>query len=69
MAARVETSWDRIHEVWPALTLDEIRPAEGDLDKLADLIAKKADQPRDEVRSRLEAIIEEETPRPSFPAL
>ncbi|MGE0542884.1 MAG: CsbD family protein [Dehalococcoidia bacterium] len=68
MAARVETSWNRIHEVWPALTLDDIRPAEGDLDKLAGLIAEKAEQPRDEVRDRLEAIIAEETPMPSFPA-
>jgi len=69
MAARVETSWDRIHEVWPVLTLDDVRPAEGDLDKLAGLIAEKVEQPRDEVRSRIEEILAEETPRPSFPAL
>jgi uncharacterized protein YjbJ (UPF0337 family) len=68
MAARVETSWSRIHEVWPTLTLDEIRPAEGDLDKLSGLIAKKVEQPRDEVRDRLEQILAEETPLPSFPA-
>jgi hypothetical protein len=68
MAARVETSWNRIHEVWPVLTLDDIRPAEGDLDKLSGLIAEKFEQPRDEVRDRLEAILAEETPTPSFPA-
>ena len=68
MAARVETSWSRIHEVWPALTLDDIRPAEGDLDKLSGLIAEKVEQPRDEVRDRLEQILAEETPTPSFPA-
>jgi hypothetical protein len=68
MAARVETSWDAIHAVWPSLSLDEIRKAEGDLDRLAGLIAEKVEQPRDEVRRRLEGIIEAETPRPSFPA-
>jgi hypothetical protein len=69
MAARVETSWDRIHEVWPVLTLEDIRPAEGDLDKLSGIIAEKVEQPREEVRSRLDEILAEETPRPSFPAL
>lgn len=68
MAARVETSWDAIRTVWPVLTLDEIRPAEGDLDRLAGLIAEKAEQPREQVRQRLEAIIEQETPRSSYPA-
>lgn len=68
MAARVETSWDAIHTVWPSLTLEEIRPAEGDLDRLAGLIAEKVEQPRDEVRERLEGIIAQETPRPSYPA-
>src|SRR3712207_5755359 len=63
MAARVETSWDAIHTVWPTLTLDEVRPAEGNLDRLAELIAKKVDQPRDEVRRRLDGIIEQETSR------
>lgn len=68
MAARVETSFDAIREVWPMLTLDDIRPAEGDLDRLAGLIADKVGQPREDVRGRLEGIIEAETPRPSFPA-
>jgi hypothetical protein len=68
MAARVETSWDRIHEIRPALTLDDIRPAEGDLDTLSGLIAEKVEQPRDEVRQRLDEVLAEETPRPSFPA-
>lgn len=68
MAARVETSWNRIHEVWPVLTLEDIRPAEGDLDKLSGFIAEKVEQPRDKVRDRLEEILAEETPTPSFPA-
>ncbi len=68
MAARVETSWEDIHTVWPSLTLDEIRKAEGDLDRLAGLIAEKVEQPRDEVKQRLEGIIAQDTPDPSFPA-
>lgn len=68
MAARVETSFDAIRQVWPMLTLEEIRPVEGDLDRLAGLIAEKAEQPRDEVRRKLEGIIAQETPNPSFPA-
>jgi hypothetical protein len=57
MAARVETSWDAIHAAWPSLTLDDVRPAEGDLDRLAGLIAEKVEQPREGVRERLEGII------------
>lgn len=68
MAARVETSWEAIRTVWPTLTLDDIRPAEGDLDRLAGLIAGKMEQPQDEVRQRLEDILAQETPRPSYPA-
>ena len=68
MASRVETAWSAIQNVWPSLSLDDIRPVEGDLDRLADLIAGKVSQPRDEVRRRLEGIIEQETPRSSYPA-
>jgi hypothetical protein len=68
MAARVETSWETIQSVWPVLTLEDIRPAEGDLDRLAGLIAEKVEQPREQVRERLEGILAQETPRPSFPA-
>jgi hypothetical protein len=68
MAARVETAWPAIQNVWPSLSLDDIRPAEGDLDRLADRIAGRVSQPRDEVRRRLEGIIEQETPRSSYPA-
>jgi hypothetical protein len=68
MAARVETSWPAIQQVWPTLDLHEIRKAEGDLDRLAGLIAEKVEQPRDQVRERLEGIIAQETPNPSFPA-
>ena len=68
MASRVETSWDAIQTVWPTLTLDEVRKAEGNLDHLAELIAEKVGQPRDQVRQRLEGIIEQETPRSSYPA-
>ena len=68
MASRVETSWDAIQTVWPTLTLDEIREVEGSLDRLAELIAEKVGQPRDQVRQRLEDIIAQETPSSSYPA-
>ena len=68
MASRVETSWDAIQTVWPTLTLDEIREVEGSLDRLAERIAAKVGQPRDQVRQRLEDIIAQETPSSSYPA-
>jgi len=68
MTARVEMRWEAIHTTWPSLTLDEVRQAEGDLDRLTGLIAEKVEQPRDEVRSLLEAILAQETPDPSYPA-
>lgn len=67
-AARVETSWPDIQTVWPTLTLDDMRAAEGDLDRLAVSIAEKVGQPKDEVRGRLDEIIARDTPTPSFPA-
>jgi hypothetical protein len=67
MASRVETSFPAIQNVWPTLTLDDIRPAEGDLDRLTDLIAGRVSQPRDEVRRRLDGIIGQETPSPGRP--
>ena len=66
-AARVEASFESIRTVWPTLTLDEVRRAEGDLDRLAGLIAEKVEQPRDQVRRRLDGIIAQETPRSSYP--
>jgi hypothetical protein len=63
-ASRVETSFPAIQDAWPTLTLDDIRPAEGDLDRLAGVIAEKVAQPRDEVRRRLDGIMEQETPSP-----
>jgi len=68
MAARIETSYDHIHDVWPVVTLEEVRTADGDLERLAGLIAEKVEQPRDQVRTRLEGILAEETPNPSYPA-
>jgi hypothetical protein len=68
MASRVETSFPAIQEVWPSISLDELRPAEGDLDRLAGLIAEKVERPRDLVRNRLDAILARETPQPSYPA-
>ncbi len=67
MAARVEASFDSIRTVWPSLTLNEIRKVEGDLDRLAGLIAEKVEQPREQVRQRLEGILAQETPRSSYP--
>ena len=66
-AARVEASFHTIHTVWPALTLDDVRKAEGDLERLAGLIAEKVEQPRDQVRQRLDGILAQETPRSSYP--
>lgn len=68
MAARVETSMGAIREVFPTISEDEIKDSEGDLDKLADVIAGKVQQPREQVKQRLEGILASETPRPSFPA-
>lgn len=68
MAARVETSIEDIRTVWPSVSLDDIRKAEGNLDSLAGLIAEKVEQPRDEVKKRLEAILAQDTPDPSYPA-
>ena len=68
MASRVEASWDDIHSAWPTLTLDEVRQAEGDLERLAGLIAEKVEQPRELVRQRLEGIIAQDTGRGSYPA-
>lgn len=67
-ASRVETSFPAMREAWPSLTLDDVRPNEGDLDRLAAAIAKKVDAPRDNVRRQLDEIIARETPRPSYPA-
>ena len=68
MASRVETAWDGISSAWPTLTLDDIRPAEGDLDKLAGLIADKTGQQRNEVRTKLDGILAQEVPDSSYPA-
>ena len=68
MEARIETSWEDIHTAWPSVTLEEARTADGDLDRLAGLIAEKVEQPRDQVRQKLDDIIAQDTPDPSFPA-
>lgn len=68
MAARVGASAGAIREVWPSLSEDEINAAEGDLDRLAGSIAEKTEQPRGDVRRRLDEIVARETPRPSYPA-
>ncbi len=66
-AAKVENSFGGLQKKWPSLTLAEIQPAEGDLDKVAGIIAAKSGQPQDQVRKELDGIIAEETPTPSFP--
>ena len=68
MAARVETSWEDIKTAWPTLSLDDVRKADGDLDRLSDMIAGKVRQPREQVLERLNGIIAQDTPMPSFPA-
>jgi hypothetical protein len=67
-AARVETAFSAIRQVWPTLTLEEVRGAEGDLDRLAGVIAEKAEQPRGQVRTRLDEILAREVPDASYPA-
>lgn len=67
-ASRVETSFEDIQQAWPSLTLDEVRTAEGDLDRLAQLIADKVGQPKDEVRKRLDGILAEDAPEGVYPA-
>ncbi len=68
MAARVEASMEAIRNVWPSVSVDDIRSAEGDLDRLARLIGEQVDQPPSQVRERLDAILARETPEPSYPA-
>ncbi len=50
-------SFAALHEVLPSATLDDLRQAEGDLDQLAAMIAEQVEQPCEEVRRRLDAII------------
>jgi hypothetical protein len=66
-AAKVENSFAGIQKQWPSITLEEIQPAEGDLDRVAGVIAARVGQPQDQVRKQLDGIIAEETPTPSFP--
>lgn len=68
MAARLETAYEAIHTAFPLLSLAELRKAEGDIDRLAGLIAEKAEQPRDQVRQRLDGIVAQEVPDASYPA-
>jgi hypothetical protein len=68
MAARLGASVEAIHSTWPSVSEEEIRKIEGDIDRLVQLIAEKVEQPREEVRHRLDDIIARETPRPSYPA-
>jgi hypothetical protein len=69
MAARIGQSAERITARWPAVSAEDVNGVDGDLDKLANLIAGRAEQPEDEVRKAIEEILAEETPRPSYPAL
>lgn len=68
MAARLETAFDAIHTAFPLLGLEELRKAEGDVDRLAGLIAEKSEQPREQVRQRLDQIVAQEVPDSSYPA-
>jgi hypothetical protein len=68
MAARIRAGGEAIRAAWPSISDEEIQQADGDLDRLAQRIAEKVEQPRDEIRRRLDDIIGQETPRPSYPA-
>lgn len=67
-AARAAASAGAIHAAWPAVSEEEINAAEGDLDRLAQRIAEKAEQPAGEVRRRLDDILARETSPASYPA-
>lgn len=62
LAAPLIPSPEAIRAVWPSISDDEIQQAEGDLERLAQRIAEKVEQPRDEIRRRLEEILSRETP-------
>ncbi len=68
MAARVGEAAEGIRQTWPLMTIAEIMSADGDLDRLAGMIAQKTEQPREQIRGRLDEVIAREEPRPSFPA-
>jgi hypothetical protein len=68
-AARIETSMTDIINAWPSLSEADVKSAENDRERLASLIVEKTGQPLDEVRARLDGIIAQDTPRPSYPAL
>lgn len=67
-AARVETSMEAIRSAFPSVSEEDIKAVEGDLDRLAGLIAEKGGGPRAQVRERLDGILAEQTPNPSYPA-
>ena len=67
-AARVETSLEDIRAAFPGVSDADVKSAEGDLDRLAGLIAEKTGGERGQVRQRLQAIIDTDTPDPSYPA-
>lgn len=58
-ATTKEPSYEAIHAVWPAVTKEEVASAGSDRDRLAGLIAEKAEQPREQVRKRLDEILAE----------
>ena len=67
MEARLEFSLDAIRNVWPAIDREDVERAEGDIDRLARMIAEKVEQPVEQVRQRLDDILAQETSRPSYP--
>lgn len=68
MAARIGESTEAIRKSFPAVSEEEINGADGDLDRLAELIAKKNDGKQDSIKRELSDILARETPRPSYPA-
>jgi hypothetical protein len=67
-ASRVETSMAAIREAWPGVSEEDVKSAEGDLDRLSGVIAARTGDPVQQVRERLDGIIAEQTPDPSYPA-
>ena len=68
MASRMAVSGHAIREVYPTVSQEEIEGVEGDLQRLARMIAERTGQPQEQVTRRLDGILAQETPRSSYPA-
>ena len=68
MASRLAVSGQALREVYPTASQEEIEGVDGDLQRLARLIAERTGQPQEQVTQRLDGILAQETPRSGYPA-